>query len=92
MESMGLKSFWNKAKGLFGKVWGGIKTGWGKAKEFIKKTITPIYNAVKPAINLIPGASAVTGVVDKVLPVVNGISDDASTAAKQGLDYVKRKI
>lgn len=88
---MSLKSFWNKAKGLFGKVWGGIKTGWSKAKDFIKNKITPIYEAVKPAINaVIPGAKLVTGVVDKVLPTVNGLSGDAGTALKQGLNMIKK--
>lgn len=92
---MGWKQFKEKAKGFFGRVWKGIKNGFSKAKEFIRNKITPIYDKVKPYINLIPGASAVTGVVDKILPRVNNVSDDASTALKQGVkmaaDHLQNK-
>lgn len=88
---MSLKSFFNKAKGFFGRVWGGVKKGFTKVKDFVRKTITPIYNKVKPAINLIPGASAITGVVDKILPAVNSVSDDPNEAIKQGLKYAQDK-
>lgn len=81
-----------KVKGFFNRVWGGIKNVWGKAKRFIKNTLTPIYDKAKPLINLIPGASAVTGVVDKVLPVVNNLSDDAGGAVKQGIDMAKKRF
>lgn len=89
---MGLKSFFNKAKGFFGRVWGGVKKGFSKVKDFVRKTITPIYEKAKPFINLIPGANAVTGVVDKVLPAVNATSDDAGEALKQGIKYAAEKI
>lgn len=86
---MGLGS---KIKGFFGRVWGGIKKGWSKAKEFIRNKITPIYEKAKPLINMIPGAGVVTGVVDKILPVVNNLSDDAGGAIKQGVQYANQKI
>lgn len=81
------------AKGFFGRVWNGIKKGWSKAKDFIRNTLTPLYEKAKPLINMVPGASAITGVVDKVLPVVNDtISDDGAEALKQGLKYVSGKV
>lgn len=83
---------WDKIKGFFGRVWGGIKKGFGKVKGFIRDKITPIYNTIKPALNMIPGANMITGVVDKVLPVVNAIPDDAGGAIKQGLKYAQNKI
>lgn len=86
---MGLGS---KIKGFFGRVWSGVKKGWSKAKEFIRNRITPIYEKAKPLINLIPGANVVTGVVDKILPAVNGVSDDAAGAIKQGVQYVNQKL
>lgn len=89
---MGLKSFFNKAKGFFGRVWGGVKKGFSKVKDFVRKTITPIYEKAKPFINLIPGASAVTGIVDKVLPAVNATSDDAGEALKQGVKYAADRL
>lgn len=61
---------WDKVKGFFGRVWGGIKSGISKVGKFLTGTGSTIYNAVKPALNLIPGASAVTGVIDKALPAV----------------------
>lgn len=84
--------FGSKVKGFFGRVWGGIKRGWSKVKDVVRKVVTPIYEKLKPAINLIPGASAVTGVVDKVLPAVNNLSDDAGGAIKQGLQYAQSRI
>ena len=81
------------AKGFFGRVWSGIKKGWSKAKDFIRNTITPLYEKAKPLINMVPGASAITSVVDKVLPVVNNtISDDGAEALKQGLKYVSGRV
>lgn len=80
------------AKGFFGRIWSGIKRGWNRAKDFIRNTITPLYDKAKPLINMIPGASAVTGIVDKVLPVVNGLSDDGTEALKQGLKYAQGAI
>lgn len=85
-------SFWKKVKGFFGRVWGGIKHGWSKAKDVIKKVVTPVYNTLKPAINLIPGANAVTGVIDKVLPVVNTLPNDAGAAAKAGINMINQKL
>lgn len=80
-------------KGFFGRVWSGIKKGWSKAKDFIRNTITPLYEKAKPLINMVPGASAITSVVDKVLPVVNNtISDDGAEALKQGLKYVSGRV
>ena len=60
---------WDKIKGFFGRVWKGIKKVAGGIGNFLTGTGSKIYNAVKPALQMIPGASAVTSVVDKVLPV-----------------------
>ena len=84
--------FGSKVKGFFSRVWGGIKKGWSKAKDFIRNTVTPLYEKAKPFVNLIPGASAVTGVVDKILPGVNSLSDNAGDALKQGLKYASDKF
>lgn len=84
--------FFKKVKGFFGRVWGGIKKGWSKAKDVLRKVITPIYDKAKPLINMIPGAGAVAGVIDKVLPVVNNLSDDSGEAIKQGIKYAYDKF
>lgn len=89
---MSWKSFKNKAKGFFSRVWNGIKTGYGKVKEFIRNKVTPIYEKIKPYVNIIPGASTITGVVDKILPKVNQTSDDAGTALKQGVKMAADKL
>lgn len=83
---------WNKIKGFFGRVWGGVKKGFSKVKDVVKKVVTPVYNTLKPAINLIPGASAITGVIDKVLPVVNGLPNDAGGAIKAGVNMLNQKL
>lgn len=84
--------FFKRLKGFFGRVWNGVKTGYGKVKDVVKKVITPLYDKIKPAINLIPGASTVTSVVDKVLPVVNNLSDNPTEALKQGLSYARDRF
>lgn len=63
-------SIWNKVKGFFGRVWNGIKKGASKIGSFITGTGSKIYNALKPAINMIPGASMVTSTIDRILPTV----------------------
>lgn len=85
-------AFWSKVKGFFGRVWNGVKKGWSKVKDVVKKVVTPVYNTLKPAINLIPGASAVTGVIDKVLPVVNGLPNDAGGAIKAGVNMINQRV
>lgn len=66
---------WNKVKGFFGRVWNGIKKGASAVGKFLSGTGSKIYNALKPAINLIPGASAVTSVIDKALPTVTSVAN-----------------
>ena len=89
---MSWKSFKNKAKGFFSRVWNGIKSGYGKVKEFIRNKVAPIYEKIKPYVNLVPGGGVITGVVDKILPKVNQISDDPNTALKQGVKMAADKL
>ena len=89
---MGIKSFFQKAKGFFGRVWNGVKNGFGKVKEFVRNKITPIYNKLQPILSKIPGVNVVSDVVGKILPKVNAVSDDPNEALKQGAKYVSDKL
>lgn len=89
---MGLKNFFQKAKGFFSRVWSGVKNGYGKVKNFIRNKITPIYNKLQPILSKIPGVNVVSDVVGKILPKVNNVSDDANEALKQGVKYVSNKV
>lgn len=61
----------SKIKGFFGRVWNGIKSGASKVGSFVKKVVAPVYNALKPAINLIPGGNYVTSAVDIASNAIN---------------------
>lgn len=61
----------SKIKGFFGRVWNGIKSGASKVGSFVKKVVSPIYNTLKPAINLIPGGNYVTSAIDIASNAVN---------------------
>lgn len=89
---MSWKSFKEKAKGFFGRVWNGIKNGYGKVKEFIRNKITPIYNKISPILSKIPVVGQISDAVGKILPKVNSVSDDASEAVKQGVKYAADKL
>lgn len=60
---------WDKVKGFFGRVWKGIKKASRGIGNFLTGTGSKLYDSLKPALSMIPGASAVTSVVDKLLPV-----------------------
>lgn len=65
---------WNKIKGFFGRVWGGIKKGASAVGNFLSNTGSKIYQTLKPAIQMLPGGAAITSVADKVLPAVANVA------------------
>ena len=77
--------FGSKIKGFFGRVWNGAKSGYSKAKRFIREKITPVVEKITPILKMIPQTSAAANVVDKVVPQINNLSDDLSTGIKQGV-------
>lgn len=66
---------WNKIKGFFGRVWGGIKKGASAVGKFLAGAGSKIYNTLKPAIGLLPGGGAITAVADKIIPSVATVAN-----------------
>lgn len=70
-------SVWSKAKGLFNKVWSGVKKGASAVGSFIRDKALPIYDKIKPALTaglnaIAPGAgSAVAAGAELARDVVN---------------------
>lgn len=65
----------SKIKGFFGRVWNGIKTGASKVGGFLKKVVAPVYNTLKPAINLIPGGNIAVSAIDTITNAASKIKD-----------------
>ena len=65
-------------KGFFGRVWNGIKKGATKVGSFLKRVVNPIYQTLKPAINLVPGGNYVVSAIDTISNAANKIKNDLS--------------
>ena len=70
--------------GIFGRIWNGIKKGWGRVRDFVGRVIKPVYQVAKPIISaVVPGGSTITSIADAALPIISN-NPDVKDAAKEG--------
>ncbi len=69
-------AFWNKAKGLFNKVWSGVKKGAKAVGGFVKDKVLPVYDKIKPIVGT----------------ALNAIAPGLGTAVDKGVDITREVV